>query len=156
MRLRTAWLCLSSALCLAAGAALADDSTTTVQKVPSTTGAVAPQPVEDAPYDAAEQGDISPSVPDEGAGWDAAVEAAPPSTPLLGAEQQAAVERIHAYFHNLTTQQGSFEQVDATAKRAPGRFYVQRPGKLRFDYAPPSALRLVAAGAYLAIEDSDL
>ena len=33
---------------------------------------------------------------------------------------------------------------------------MQRPGKLRFDYAPPSTLRLVADGHFLAIEDSSL
>ena len=33
---------------------------------------------------------------------------------------------------------------------------MQRPGRIRFDYAPPSALRIVADGAFLAIEDSDL
>jgi outer membrane lipoprotein-sorting protein len=158
MRLRTAWLWLPPVLCLSAGIALAEDTTTTVQKAPSTTGAVAPQPAQDEPYDAAapEPGDISPGAPDEGAGWDAAVEAAPGSTPLIGEEQQAAIARINAYFNGLTNLQGTFEQVDANGKQATGRFYVQRPGKLRFDYAPPSPLRIVADGAYLAIEDSDL
>ena len=33
---------------------------------------------------------------------------------------------------------------------------MQRPGKIRFDYAPPSGLRIVADGSSLAIEDSDL
>lgn len=45
---------------------------------------------------------------------------------------------------------------NSTNKHATGRFYVQRPGKIRFDYAPPSSLRIVADGAFLAIEDSDL
>jgi outer membrane lipoprotein-sorting protein len=158
MRLRTAWLCLPSALCLSAGIALAEDGTTTVQKVPTTTGTVVPAEAQEAPYDAAapEPGDISPGAPDEGAGWDAAVEAAPSSTPLLGDAQGAAVQRINAYFNGVTNLQGTFEQIDSNNKRATGRFYVQRPGKLRFDYAPPSPLRIVADGAYLAIEDSDL
>jgi outer membrane lipoprotein-sorting protein len=158
MRLRTAWLCLPSALCLSAGIALAQDSTTTVEKAPATTGTVVPAGAQEAPYDAGapEPGDISPGAPDEGAGWDAAVETAPASTPLLGAEQDAAVQRINAYFNGITNLQGTFEQIDSNNKRATGRFYVQRPGKLRFDYEPPSPLRIVADGAYLAIEDSDL
>ena len=52
--------------------------------------------------------------------------------------------------------QGSFDQIDSGNKHTSGRFYVQRPGKIRFDYAPPSALRIVADGHSLAIEDSDL
>ena len=110
----------------------------------STTGA--PPPVDE----------ITPSVVDEGAGWEAAVEAAQSATPLIGEEQTKAVERINAYFNSITNLQGGFEQVDATNKRTTGRFYVQRPGKIRFDYAPPSALRIVADGSSLAIEDSDL
>ena len=100
--------------------------------------------------------EITPTAVDEGAGWEAAVEAAQAATPLIGEAQTKAVERINAYFNNITNLQGSFEQVDATNKRTTGRFYVQRPGKIRFDYAPPSGLRIVADGSSLAIEDSDL
>ena len=56
------------------------------------------------------------------------------------------MERINAYFNGITNLQGSFEQIDSTNKRTTGRFYVQRPGKIRFDYAPPSALSIVADG----------
>ncbi len=66
------------------------------------------------------------------------------------------MQRINAYFNGIINLQGSFEQVDSNNKRTTGRFYVQRPGKIRFDYAPPSALRIVADGHSLAIEDSDL
>ena len=76
-------------------------------------------------------------------------------TPLIGEQQDAAVHRINAYFNNITNLQGNFEQIDSNNKRTTGRFYVQRPGKLRFDYAPPSTLRLVADGHFLAIEDSE-
>jgi outer membrane lipoprotein-sorting protein len=97
-----------------------------------------------------------PTAVDEGAGWEAAVEAAQAATPLIGSEQTKAVERINAYFNSITNLQGGFEQVDATNKRSTGRFYVQRPGKIRFDYAPPSGLRIVADGSSLAIEDAEL
>jgi outer membrane lipoprotein-sorting protein len=100
--------------------------------------------------------EMGPSTLDEGAGWEAAVEAAQAATPLIGEEQMKAVQRINAYFNNITNLQGSFEQVDSNNKRSTGRFYVQRPGKIRFDYAPPSALRIIADGRFLAIEDSDL
>ena len=65
-----------------------------------------------------------------------------------GGVQDAAVQRINDYFNNLNSIQGSFEQVDSNNKHTNGRFYVQRPGKLRFDYAPPSTLRLVADGHF--------
>jgi outer membrane lipoprotein-sorting protein len=157
MRIKAAWLLLSlsSALCLPAGIAIAQDGTV-VPKSPPTTGMVAPQ--DEPTYDAAEPtpGEINQGAGDEGAGWDAAVEAAPGATPLIGEQQDAAVQRINDYFNNLNSIQGNFEQVDSNNKLATGRFYVQRPGKLRFDYAPPSTLRLVADGHFLAIEDSSL
>jgi outer membrane lipoprotein-sorting protein len=109
------------------------------------------------PADAATQpAELNPNPKDEGAGWDAAIEAAPAPTPLIGEQQAQAVQRINAYFNGITNLQGHFEQVDTQGKHTAGRFYVQRPGKLRFDYAPPSALRVVADGHFLAIEDSDL
>lgn len=100
--------------------------------------------------------ELTPTAVDEGAGWEAAVEAAQAATPLIGVEQTKAVQRINSYFNNITNLQGSFEQVDSTDKRTTGRFYVQRPGKIQFDYAPPSGLRIIADGKFLAIEDSDL
>ena len=180
MRCRSVWLVLSLSpvLCLSAGLALAQDTTTTVQKITPATGSIPAQnalrPAQDLkdgtdpaaaepydaavpePSDAAPGGEINPSAGDEGAGWDAAVEATPGPTPLIGAEQTAAVQRINAYFNGITNLQGTFEQVDSNNKHATGRFYVQRPGKLRFDYAAPSTLRIVADGHFLAIEDSDL
>jgi outer membrane lipoprotein-sorting protein len=156
---------------LCVGPAFAEDSATTVVKSPS---AVGPAPTRQGLTEPEDQlrpalGDetgatgappppdeITPTAVDEGAGWEAAVEAAQAATPLIGPEQTKAVERINAYFNSITNLQGGFEQVDATNKRTTGRFYVQRPGKIRFDYAPPSALRIVADGSSLAIEDSDL
>ena len=155
MRIRTAWLLvsLSSALCLPAGIAIAQDGTV-VPKIARRPPAPSPRRTNKA-YDAAEPapGEINQGAGDEGAGWDAAVEAAPGATPLIGEQQDAAVQRINDYFNNLNSIQGNFEQIDSNNKRTSGRFYVQRPGKLRFDYAPPSTLRLVADGHFLAIED---
>jgi outer membrane lipoprotein-sorting protein len=165
-------------LCLSSGTALAQDSGTTVAKSPSapSPNAASPSPSpqglsqpEDQLRPALGNGDetgatgaqapaeeITPASIDEGAGWDASVEAAQSATPLIGDEQDKAIQRINAYFNNITNLQGSFEQVDSTNKTTTGRFYVQRPGKIRFDYAPPSGLRIIADGKSLAIEDSDL
>ncbi|MBQ0817009.1 MAG: outer membrane lipoprotein carrier protein LolA [Hyphomicrobiaceae bacterium] len=150
------------------GLAFAQDGATSIRKTPLATGtagsdtapesALRPSIGKDVlpPGSGAPVGEIVPSSLDEGASWEAAVEAANAPTPLIGAEQKAAVARINAYFNAMTNLQGRFEQFDPSNKRTTGRFYVQRPGKIRFDYAPPSALRIVADGHSLAIEDSDL
>jgi outer membrane lipoprotein-sorting protein len=164
---------LPLALYLSIGLAAAQDGGTTVVKRPAATPITTPakpqgltEPEDQLrPSLGDETGatgapppsdEITPTVMDEGAGWEAAVEEAQASTPLIGEAQTKAVERIDAYFNSITNLQGSFEQVDATNKRTTGRFYVQRPGKIRFDYAPPSALRIIADGSSLAIEDADL
>jgi len=160
---------LPIALSLTIGLAFAQGSSTTVPKSPISTdlGEQEGGPPEDAlrpsigqdvvPADnAAPVGEMTPSAIDEGASWEAAVEAVDAPTPLIGDAQSEAVQRINAYFNGITNLQGHFEQIDPSNKRSRGRFYVQRPGKIRFDYAPPSALRIIADGSSLAIEDSDL
>ncbi len=164
---------LTAALCLSVRIASAEDAGSSVAKTPSTppaaTGSVdSPQnalkPAQDLSDPAEVPGGEAAQAPaeidstgvDEGAGWDAAVVAAPGPTPLIGEQQDAAVQKINAYFNGITSLQGNFEQIDSNNKRATGRFYVMRPGKLRFDYAPPSTLRIVSDGHSLAIEDSSL
>lgn len=157
--------------CLSVETAAAQDSGSTVVKSPSAPPKAAPPQGLTEPEDVLRPSlgdetsatgatppsdEITPTGVDEGAGWEAAVEAAQAATPLIGVEQTKAVQRINSYFNNITNLQGSFEQVDSTDKRTTGRFYVQRPGKIRFDYAPPSGLRIIADGQFLAIEDSDL
>ena len=67
-----------------------------------------------------------------------------------------ALANINAYFNGVTSLEGNFQQTDSSNKRSNGRFYVLRPGKIRFDYAPPNPLRIIADGHSLAIEDKSL
>lgn len=71
-------------------------------------------------------------------------------------ETQAFVQSISDYFNGVKHMQGRFLQTNPDNQQAYGNFYVKRPGKLRFDYAPPSKLRIVADGNLLSIEDHDL
>jgi outer membrane lipoprotein-sorting protein len=131
-------------------------STVTTKPIQGTAPEGQPSPMEDDAGAVPPMEEIETPNTDEGAGWEAAVESTLAPTPLIGEKQTEALTRINAYFNGITNLQGSFEQVDPNNKRSTGRFYVQRPGKIRFDYAPPSALRIVADGHSLAIEDSNL
>lgn len=90
--------------------------------------------------------------------WSAEVEKKEVDRAQLGlsSETMGYVQRVNGYFNDLIHLQGRFVQTDPNNDRTRGRFYVQRPGRLRFDYAPPSKLRIVADGQYLSIEDHDL
>jgi len=66
------------------------------------------------------------------------------------------IQKINAYFNGMTNLSGAFLQTDPDTKQKRGKFYLARPGKVRFDYAAPSQLKIISDGEYLAIEDHDL
>lgn len=66
------------------------------------------------------------------------------------------IQKINAYFNGMTNLSGVFVQTDPDTKQKHGKFYMARPGKVRFDYAAPSQLKIISDGEYLAIEDHDL
>ena len=74
----------------------------------------------------------------------------------LNAEARAAVERASAYFNGVTDMQGEFVQVGPNGERTNGRFFYSRPGRIRFDYAKPQTLQVVADGKTLAVRDRKL
>lgn len=76
-----------------------------------------------------------------------------PSAPLSKAE---AVERLNTYFNSFSTLQGDFIQFAADGRRFEGKLYIQRPGKMRFEYRPPVTMEVVADGTSVAIRDRKL
>jgi len=74
----------------------------------------------------------------------------------LTKKQLEVVQKVNLFFNQLGSLKGSFVQTSAEGKRLRGKFYVQRPGRFRFDYARPSKLVIVSDGKYVAIQDHDL
>lgn len=74
----------------------------------------------------------------------------------LSANQLAAIARISAYFNQLRTAQGEFVQSGPGSFLTSGRFYLSKPGKLRFEYAAPNPLLVVADGSYVIVQDRKL
>lgn len=74
----------------------------------------------------------------------------------LSSGQIALVEKVSAYFNQMTALKGAFTQTSAGGARLRGKFYVQRPGRFRFDFARPSRLVIVSDGRQVAIQDHDL
>lgn len=102
-----------------------------------------------------------PVSPIGGASWQTNVakpqQAAPAAAPVPVQESdQEVVSKVNDYFNKLTDLQGTFVQTDPDSKQKHGRFYFQRPGKARFDYASPSGLRIISDGRNLVIEDRDM
>jgi outer membrane lipoprotein-sorting protein len=83
-----------------------------------------------------------------------AVQQARPGT--LDAKQRAMVERINTYLTSVQTLIGDFVQVGPDGSRSDGKFYLQKPGRVRFEYNLPNPLELVADGRSVAIRDRKL
>jgi outer membrane lipoprotein-sorting protein len=66
------------------------------------------------------------------------------------------VERANAYFTNLSTLVADFTQVGGDGRRQGGTLYLQRPGKVRFEYDPPATLQVIADGRSVAVRDRKL
>ncbi len=74
----------------------------------------------------------------------------------LDAKQIEAVKLVSGYFNQFQNLKGSFVQIDPEKKKLRGKFYVKRPGKLRFEYNLPSRQLIVSDGQQVAIQDLDL
>ncbi|VAW18688.1 hypothetical protein MNBD_ALPHA09-1700 [hydrothermal vent metagenome] len=74
----------------------------------------------------------------------------------LRAEEKVLVERINAYFNRFVYLAGRFTQIGPDGVVSEGMFYMRRPGRVRFDYAPPSRLLVISDGFWLGIIDKKL
>jgi outer membrane lipoprotein-sorting protein len=72
------------------------------------------------------------------------------------ANQKAQAAKVSAYLSSLQTLVGNFVQVGPDGSKTTGDFYIQKPGKVRFEYDPPSAVELIADGSSLAVRDKKL
>jgi len=88
-------------------------------------------------------------------GWAATTTAQGSVEVKLDAKQTEAVKQISGYFNTLKQMRGIFVQTDPDKKRTRGRFYVQKPGKFRFDYSAPSRKIMASDGRLLRIKEPD-
>ena len=82
--------------------------------------------------------------------------AAEPRPLTLSPEEQVLVKRIEDYLNAITTLESRFVQVSASGGFARGKFYLQRPGRMRFEYDPPTPYLLVADGVWFIYVDKEL
>jgi outer membrane lipoprotein-sorting protein len=95
-----------------------------------------------------------------GAAADSAATATPPDTkaaakPFVPMDPHVAIQRADDYFNSTRTMIGDFVQISGD-RRSEGKVYIQKPGKLRFEYANPATLDIVADGMTVAVIDRKL
>jgi outer membrane lipoprotein-sorting protein len=69
---------------------------------------------------------------------------------------QAEIARIQAYLNGLHTLKAHFIQVAPNGAISRGTAWLQRPGRMRFQYDPPSPLLLVAGHGLVVFHDASL
>jgi outer membrane lipoprotein-sorting protein len=67
-----------------------------------------------------------------------------------------AAQKIADHFSSIQTMAGEFVQFGPRGEKTGGKFYIQRPGKIRFNYEAPSAYRVVADGNSVVISNTKL
>jgi outer membrane lipoprotein-sorting protein len=83
-------------------------------------------------------------------------QAPPPRLPAFSDQDRADLDRVSAYLNAMHTLRGSFVQIGPNGEIDQGRFYLQKPGKLRFEYNPPSPILIVSDGRTVAVSNSKL
>ena len=61
-------------------------------------------------------------------------------------EETALIREINAHNSAIKTMVGRFLQIDTQGQRIEGTFYLERPGKIRFRYNPPSREEIISVG----------
>lgn len=74
----------------------------------------------------------------------------------LNPAQRATLQRVNDYFNSLRDLTANFEQTGPDGSRSVGKLYLSRPGKIRFQYAPPSPLEIVSNGTSVVVKNRKL
>ena len=80
----------------------------------------------------------------------------PPRYIAFSEADRADLDRVSAYLNSIHTMQGDFVQIGPNGQLDQGRFYLEKPGKLRFEYQPPSPMLIVSDGRTMAVSNSKL
>jgi outer membrane lipoprotein-sorting protein len=68
-------------------------------------------------------------------------------------DRNAIIDRVARALTDTRTAQGRFTQVDPQGSPSAGVFYINRPGKVRFEYTSPEPIFIVSNGVSVSIEE---
>jgi outer membrane lipoprotein-sorting protein len=76
-----------------------------------------------------------------------------PAKPFVPMDQATALQKANAYLNQTQTMIADFVQIGADGRRSEGKLLVQKPGRLRFEYAAPATLDIIADGTNVVVID---
>ncbi|HEX4891524.1 MAG TPA: outer membrane lipoprotein carrier protein LolA, partial [Alphaproteobacteria bacterium] len=71
----------------------------------------------------------------------------------LNAQQRADLDRVNSYLNRLDRLSAGFMQIAPDGDVSRGQFFLNRPGRMRFEYAPPDDMLIVADGTSVAVRE---
>lgn len=74
----------------------------------------------------------------------------------LTPQDQADLARVQAYLNTIRSLHARFLQVAPDGRTSEGQAWLERPGRMRFQYDPPAPFLLVAGHGLLVFHDSEL
>src|ERR1700704_3239587 len=78
------------------------------------------------------------------------------TTVALNPTQRTQIDKVSTYLSSVQQLVGNFVQVGPDGSRVKGEFYIQKPGKTRLEYDPPSPVEIVADGQSVVVRDRKL
>jgi outer membrane lipoprotein-sorting protein len=81
---------------------------------------------------------------------------APEARPSFNAEQRSDLDKISAYLNGMHAVEGDFSQINPNGDVAEGKIYIDRPGKIRFEYDPPNPTLVLCDGSSIYVQNRKL
>lgn len=69
-------------------------------------------------------------------------------------DDNVAIGLLNTYLNEIVNMKGEFTQTSPRGQIASGVFYISKPGKMRFEYAPPSPLLVVSDGRWVTVKNT--
>ena len=71
----------------------------------------------------------------------------------LNAGQQKSLQKINTFLNSFQSLKSDFTQISSKGQMAQGVLLINKPGKLRFEYAAPNPMLIVSDGRWLTIKN---
>lgn len=78
------------------------------------------------------------------------------STGAANAQDAEIAQKIANHFSSVKTMGGEFVQFGPRGEQTGGKFFLERPGKIRFNYEKPSPMRVISDGRTVVIGNTKL
>lgn len=81
---------------------------------------------------------------------------APEARPTFNTEQRGDLDKISAYLNGMHAVEGGFSQINPNGDVTEGKIYIDRPGKIRFEYDPPNPTLVLCDGSSIYVQNRKL